>query len=965
MTNSYVKTKDIKEAVRGREQEILNAVGINSNGGRKHINCPYPGHEDKDPSWRWDTGKARAICTCGSDSILDVVIKTTGMTLEETKIFVAEKLGHSDLIIKKRGAKDQYQKTTPESLLNPPQDRRDDLLPAKYLASRLSISVENVPMPTTPVSGHVALEYWAPSTTKTGQHKLVCRAPCAIFGTVDAEGKEHAFRIYLSENGTDKATLGERHNPKKSAKTQKGDNTAGRSVIWGNPKLVDTLILCEGIETGAAIAHAFKDEISSDKMAVASAISTSGVKAFNPWPNTDKVIVAADRDENGEDGGSGAGEKAARTFALRNDQSVEVSIALPGNDQEKVDFLDILLRAGPDAVREQIMNSEAFIPTPEELETERSQINFAEEIRKIEASYPLPHLDSFQLKYAATSTGQIKIHKMSGDKPVPVATPMGVTALLRYPDKADAYGLRVVVQDMAGNQRPLDVERGLLAKGGAVDAKAMLYDAGLRTEGDGERVAVAILKAADPKAEILSVSRPGWHKIEGFDAPVFASPAGDVLGAPNDVKIELSINARLSEPVVAGTSELWKEASNAAMSVENCPHWTIGIIAGFTGVISSLAGFDTFGVNLSGLSSSGKSTAQRLAASVWSTPSVGAGLLQSMRTTENALESLAQNSSGTILILDEMAHAEARVVGRMIYSIAGGIGKSRMRADATLKEQYRWSTFALLSGESSLEEKIRGDGEHWHAGMAVRIPDIDVTGVNRAVDQETLDQIDSISSNYGHAGSAFVQALIADEAHLKPDEIRDRIMRAARKIAGPGADSARIRAATVFGLLLVSGELAQRYGVIPKRPDIFVSVMWAWEKFEQSSDAMALDPASQAIAFLQTWVSERWGVTVRDVNPNIDYSGNERITNRDAVAWYDGNIIYIPTSRIREATGETLKKQHIAKILDEAGLIAKRGADNRIVVRYVPVIGHVDCYAIDREKLGVRPSCTETYGDVM
>ena len=77
----------------------------------------------------------------------------------------------------------------------------------------------------------------------------------------------------------------------------------------------------------------------------------------------------------------------------------------------------------------------------------------------------------------------------------------------------------------------------------------------------------------------------------------------------------------------------------------------------------------------------------------------------------------------------------------MIYTIASDTGKKRMNPDATLRHSYTWSTFAILSCECSLEEKIRSEGGEWRAGMAVRFPDIDVTEVNRAVDRATLTAI--------------------------------------------------------------------------------------------------------------------------------------------------------------------------------------------------------------------------------
>jgi hypothetical protein len=55
----YVATKVIRDAVHGREGDVLDALGIAWRNGRRHIQCPYPDHTDKDPSWRWDEGRAQ------------------------------------------------------------------------------------------------------------------------------------------------------------------------------------------------------------------------------------------------------------------------------------------------------------------------------------------------------------------------------------------------------------------------------------------------------------------------------------------------------------------------------------------------------------------------------------------------------------------------------------------------------------------------------------------------------------------------------------------------------------------------------------------------------------------------------------------------------------------------------------------------------------------------------------------
>jgi hypothetical protein len=253
----------------------------------------------------------------------------------------------------------------------------------------------------------------------------------------------------------------------------------------------------------------------------------------------------------------------------------------------------------------------------------------------------------------------------------------------------------------------------------------------------------------------------------------------------------------------------------------------------------------------------------------------------------------------------------------------------------------------VISGECSLEDKVRQDGGQWMAGMAVRIPDIDVTAVNRAVDQATRDIIDGIRANYGHAGPAFVQMMVETGMHHDPDRFRERVYIAAQDVAGKGADSARLRAATPFGLLLVAGELAKAFGLLPASTQVEEAISWAWARFEASSDAIALNPEEQAIANIRVWLLERWDVSVKSTDV-----GSERGNGREAVAWYDDKAVYLPVKRLREAAGLILKEEEIRKALVARDLIAKRHDAKRLALRTVPKIGTIDCYALKREEFG-------------
>jgi hypothetical protein len=230
--NRYVQTRSAKEAVKGREVEILDALQIDWRGGQDHITCPYPDHPDANPSWRWDEKKGCAFCSCieKSHSIFDVVAAKEGIDFETAKIRVAQILKREDLIkdSAQTNSSQNYQAFDATSLLNAAADQCDNTLPAKYLAHRLSVPIGGVLMPSTPAVGLKALGYFDPPPKGSkAKPKLVGNPPCAVFATTSADGRTHAHRIYLAPEGAGKADLGNGpdghpREPKKSATVSDG-----------------------------------------------------------------------------------------------------------------------------------------------------------------------------------------------------------------------------------------------------------------------------------------------------------------------------------------------------------------------------------------------------------------------------------------------------------------------------------------------------------------------------------------------------------------------------------------------------------------------------------------------------------------------------------------------------------------------------------------------------------------------
>ena len=75
------RPQSLKAKLEGREAELLRWIGIPWPPAKgKHINCPFPGHDDKNPSWRWSDTKRAWFCSqCGGGDILAAVKRMKGV----------------------------------------------------------------------------------------------------------------------------------------------------------------------------------------------------------------------------------------------------------------------------------------------------------------------------------------------------------------------------------------------------------------------------------------------------------------------------------------------------------------------------------------------------------------------------------------------------------------------------------------------------------------------------------------------------------------------------------------------------------------------------------------------------------------------------------------------------------------------------------------------------------------------
>jgi hypothetical protein len=418
-------------------------------------------------------------------------------------------------------------------------------------------------------------------------------------------------------------------------------------------------------------------------------------------------------------------------------------------------------------------------------------------------------------------------------------------------------------------------------------------------------------------------------------------------------RVELAADVRLAPEICrAGDLAGWQTAAKAAASAKGCPHWTIGLCGGFVGPVLQLCGFETCGINFSGPTSCGKTIAQQLAVSAWTSPRASSGgLLRPARFTENSIELLARQSNGCVLGLDELALIDGKTLSQIIYGLASGAGKARMTTGLKLQPTITWSTFIMLSCERTLEHKIRGDGGRWLGGLPVRFPDVDCSDVNRRVPPATIDAVKTIMQHHGQAGRVFIRRFIDARHRQNYEALRTRINQLAIQLAGEDPLGSRARAALPFAMLEVCGELARELKVLPANISIASAIEWAWSAFAASSGALALDPEAKALSHLRRWVAERLNITIKNVAPDP----HDPVNNRDAVGWFDRQAIYIPLERIAEAAGGGLSELAIGSMLDDKKLL-QRSTKDRLVVTYVPKIGYVTSYALKFSEFGKAPA---------
>ncbi|MBB4842492.1 putative DNA primase/helicase [Paucibacter oligotrophus] len=401
-------------------------------------------------------------------------------------------------------------------------------------------------------------------------------------------------------------------------------------------------------------------------------------------------------------------------------------------------------------------------------------------------------------------------------KPVWVCSRLVVAARTRT-DSADAWGYLLEFNDPDDNAKSWAMPAHLLAGDGSEGAGYLRSMGLMLAPGPQARTHLAkYILSRKVEARAICTDRVGWHDN------VYVLPSGcigQVEGRRYVYQSEGGIDDQYKQ---RGELSQWRDAVSA-LAVGNS-RLLFALCCAFAGPLLRLAGVESGGFQFRGDSSGGKTTALKVAASVYGPP----GYMQRWRTTDNALEATAVQHSDSLLILDEFGQLEPKVAGECAYMLANEQEKGRATRGGLAKRRRTWRLLFLSSGELGLGDHMRQAGKDMRAGQEVRFVDIPLdAGVGMGgleclhgfgTAQALAEGITrNASQYYGLAGRAWVEWL-AKHFEALPAELGPLIDSQKAALVPAAAAQQVFRVGNRFAVVAVAGELATRAGITGWQP---------------------------------------------------------------------------------------------------------------------------------------------------
>lgn len=697
-----------------------------------------------------------------------------------------------------------------------------------------------------------------------------------------------------------------------------GGRVSGCFHVIGEVAASDWLLIAEGYATGATLLEA-------SGHAVAIAFSAGNIKHLaaamhDRYPNKRILICADDDSQTEQKTGKNPGIIAATEAA----KAVSGAWCKPlGLREDGNDFNDLMHLSGIGEVRKQIAAvtqlpasttapNETLGNVPE-LDQNNAQTAIVEPVKAVKATpekTPAKPRQANSRKPAGdVQAKSFFINRDNGEGVFYQAVNLDgeslpalkICSYLKVLGKtrdvnATGWGYLLELVDPEGNKKRCTIQERMLGTDGA-QYRGDLADLGLRIEPNlkARNLLTNYIFNENAPDLIRCVDAIGWHG----DAYVLPDRT---IGECKEQVFYQGAGGALSPFKQRGTLEGWQ--TNVAAHCRGNSRLTFFISTAFASTLLHHAGVPSGGFHLWGAGSTGKSVAVIVAGSVFG----GADYKRSWHNTGNALEPTAQQHTDSLLILDELAQADAKEVGNVIYMLGNEAGKGRATEKAFAKKITKWRLLFISDGEISLSTKMAEAGKVPKAGHDVRMAHItsDVGngfGIfetihsfsNSATLAEHLEQ--SAKEYYGEAGQAFIEWAVSQSNGLR-ELLSSELKVKVQELCPKGAHGQVHRVATRFALVGLAGELATAAGIT------------GWE---------IGDATEAALICFHDWLDSRGGAGNIEHDRMLELLPNFILRNQDKFDWWGrtvddrkpGNLSKMGLRRLVDENGKPMKAKMV------------------------------------------------------
>lgn len=254
-----------------------------------------------------------------------------------------------------------------------------------------------------------------------------------------------------------------------------------------------------------------------------------------------------------------------------------------------------------------------------------------------------------------------------------------------------------------------------------------------------------------------------------------------------------------SSVYASGELQKWMEA---AETVRTYPHVMLALYASLAAPLLRVIGADNVGIDFHAPTSTGKTTALMLAASVWGNPSLSSprSFVSSWDATQVSVERRCAITKDLPIILDDSKRAKPDHISNILYMTHQGRGRSRGTRQGSAGTGS-WRTVLISSGEAAAVSYSNNAGVR---SRVISVPGLPFGSDDSGTRDVVIGLNRTLHRNFGHLGPLWIEWLTANSdnwdafTRLYQDAIDDF----------PTSSGAGYRLAEAAAVISIAGQLA-------------------------------------------------------------------------------------------------------------------------------------------------------------